>query len=144
MDDKLSSNIEDYLETIIMLSQKYRIVRVRDISKYMEVSMPSANSALKILKAKGLINQEKYGYVELTGRGHDIGKKIYDTHKFLINFLNKILDINITIAEEDACRMEHILSKETLKKLMSFAGFIESDKEAKKMLSKFKNIIRSK
>ena len=66
MGNKLSSNIEDYLEVIATLGSRNKIVRVKDISQEMGVSMPSVHSALHVLKDEGLINHEKYGYVELT------------------------------------------------------------------------------
>lgn len=135
----LSSNIEDYLEGVVILDNKNRVVRIRDISRKMGVSMPSVNKAMKILSKDGLVNHEKYGYVELTRRGRTVGNKIYGSHRTLIEFLTKILNVSPEIAEKDACKMEHTISRNTLRKLIAFVEFAETYPNSKK--SKwFKNL----
>jgi len=123
---KLSSNIEDYLETIIMLHRKNRIVRSRDISGKMGVSMPSVCAAIKVLAEKGLVDHEKYGYIELTKEGKISGRKIYDSHKILITFLKEILNTDARTAEKDACKIEHGISGNTVKRLIAFVKFVET------------------
>jgi len=123
---KLSSNIEDYLETIIMLHRKNKVVRTGDISRKMGVSMPSVCSAVKVLSEKGLVNHEKYGYIEPTKEGKISGGKIYDSHKILIRFLKEILNTDARTAEEDACRIEHGISGNTVKRLIAFVKFVET------------------
>jgi len=123
---RLSSHIEDYLETIIMLDKEKRIVRVRDISGRMRVSMPSVCAAIKVLTEKGLVDHEKYGYVELTEQGRTLGEKIYDSHRILVRFLKEILNTNVRSAEREACRIEHGISRNTIKKLVAFVKFVEN------------------
>jgi len=123
---KLSSNIEDYLETIIMLHRKNRVVRTRDISRKMGVTMPSVCAAVKVLAEKGLVNHEKYGYIDLTKKGKISGRKIYHSHKILIRFLREILNTDARTAEEDACRIEHGISGNTVKRLIAFVKFVET------------------
>lgn len=139
MENQLSPNIEDYLETIVMLSNENKAVRVKDIARKMEVSMPSVHSALCVLKNQKLINHERYGYVELTEKGEIIGNKIYSTHKKLTEFLTKVLNIENTIAETDACKLEHIISSQTLRKLIAFLEFLEMYRGSrnKDLISKF-------
>lgn len=120
MKKKLSPNMEDYLEAITLLSKKDNVVRVRDISKKLGVSKPSVHSALHTLKDNGYITHDHYGYVRLTKKGKTAGEDIYNTHQILIKFLTKILNVNRKTAKEDACKIEHNLSKETLKKLVKF------------------------
>ena len=124
--EKLSSSIEDYLESILVLSQKNKAVRVKDISGRMKVSMPSVHQALHVLMDEGLINHENYGYIELTDKGRQAGKKIYRRHKMLTKFFTEILDVPFSNAEEDACKIEHDISSETLERLVSFIDFAES------------------
>lgn len=123
---KLTSNIEDYLEAIIMLQKKNKVVRVRDISRKMGLSMPSVCAAMKVLSNKGLVNHEKYGYVELTRQGANLGERIYDSHKILIKFLKEILNTDARTAEQDACRIEHGISGNTVKRLIAFVKFVET------------------
>ncbi|MFQ5867996.1 MAG: metal-dependent transcriptional regulator [bacterium] len=123
---KLTSNIEDYLETIIMLHRKDRIVRARDISRKMGVSMPSVCAAIKVLSKKGLVKHEKYGYVELTKQGEILGERIYDSHKILIKFLKEILNTDSRTAERDACKIEHGISSNAVNRLIAFVKFVET------------------
>jgi len=123
---KLTSHIEDYLETIIMLHRKNRVVRVRDISRKMGLSMPSVCAAIKVLCKKGLVNHEKYGYIELTRQGETLGGKIYGSHKILIKFLKEILSTDSRTAEKDACKIEHGISGNTVKRLVAFVKFVET------------------
>jgi DtxR family Mn-dependent transcriptional regulator len=118
--EKLTSSIEDYLETITILSEKNKVVRVKDISNKMKVSKPSVHSALHFLKENGYIRQEPYGYITLTKKGKIAGENIYEVHKILIKFFTEILKVKRKTAEKDACNIEHYISSETLKKLIKF------------------------
>jgi len=137
---KLSSSAEDYLEAIYVLERKNGAVRVKDISARLKVSMPSVHQALHVLSETGLIRHENYGYIELTEKGRRRGKKIYRTHKMLTKFFNEILDVSIPQAEEDACKIEHDISSETLERLVAFIDFAESypHKEGPDWLKSFK------
>jgi DtxR family Mn-dependent transcriptional regulator len=123
---RLSTSLEDYLEAIYVLEQKNSVVRVKDISKMLKVSMPSVHQALHILMESDLIEHEKYGYVELTVKGRSTGKEIYNRHMMLLRFLNEILNIPLKTAKDDACRIEHSISQETLNKLVSFIDFVDT------------------
>ena len=122
VDKMLSSSSEDYIETIYLLESEQRVVRVKDIGEKLGVSLPSVNQALTVLKKKNLIEHEKYGYVELTGRGREIGEKIYNRHKVLLKFLTEILEIPREVAEEEACRIEHYIGNQTQQRLKDFIG----------------------
>jgi DtxR family Mn-dependent transcriptional regulator len=121
----LSTSLEDYLEAIYVLEQKARVVRVKDISKMLEVSMPSVHQALHILMESGLVNHEHYGDVELTAKGRNAGREIYNRHTMLTKFFDEVLGVPREIAEGDACRIEHNISQETLDRLVAFIDFAE-------------------
>jgi DtxR family Mn-dependent transcriptional regulator len=122
----LTSVMEDYLEAIFDLDQEKRVVRVKDIAKRMDVKMPTVSSMLKNLNNRGLVNYEKYEYVELTKDGADVGKEIRRRHEVLLKFLTEILNIEFKIADEEACKMEHTLSSTTLDSLTDFMEFIQA------------------
>jgi DtxR family transcriptional regulator, Mn-dependent transcriptional regulator len=121
-----TSVMEDYLEAIFDLGKEKRVVRVKDIAKRMDVKMPTVSSMLKTLNTRGLVNYEKYEYVELTKDGADIGKEIRRRHEVLLKFLTEILNIEFKIADEEACKMEHTLSPTTLDSLTDFMEFIQT------------------
>mgnify|MGYP000495353864 CR=1 FL=1 len=122
----LTTVMEDYLEAIFNLDKEKRFVRVKDIAKKMDVKMPTVTSMLKSLKERGLVNYEKYEYVELTRSGTSVGKEMRRRHKVLNKFLTEILRVQPEIADEEACRMEHTLSSHTLDSLIDFMEFIQT------------------
>jgi len=118
--------MEDYLEAIVVLKEKNKISRVRDISRLLNVEPPSVDSALNNLSKKGLIIHERYSYVELTPEGERLAEGVYKKHKMLIKFLTEILSVDPKTAAEDACKMEHSISPQTFKKLTKFIEFVET------------------
>ncbi|MBN2126514.1 MAG: metal-dependent transcriptional regulator [Deltaproteobacteria bacterium] len=122
----LTSVMEDYLEAIFDLDKEKRVVRVKDIAKRMDVKMPTVTSMLKTLNDRGLVNYEKYEYVELTKDGSDVGKEMRRRHEILLKFLTEILEIDFETADNEACSMEHALSYNTLDTLIDFMQFIQT------------------
>ena len=117
---KLTESTEDYLEAILLLSNETDVVRVKDISKKMSVKMPSVHMALHILEDNGFVIHHHYGHVELTDLGRKRASDIYATHQLLVGFLTEILKVPKEQAELDACKMEHVISKQTLSRLSEF------------------------
>ncbi|MBW1783430.1 MAG: metal-dependent transcriptional regulator [Deltaproteobacteria bacterium] len=122
----LTPTMEDYLEAIFNLGKEKRAVRVRDIAKRLGVKMPTVTNMLKTLNERGLIDYEKYEYLELTEQGADVGQEIDRRHHVLRSFLTDILGIDFDIADEEACKMEHAVSPSTLDEFVVFMEFIQS------------------
>jgi len=122
----ISPSLEDYLESIFVIKQKKQTVRVKDLARHLKVKAPSVVEVLRKLKEKNLIVHEYYGYIELTQEGINKAKAVYERHIMLKKFLYQILGIDEKIAETDACRIEHYLSKETLERIVKFINFIET------------------
>jgi DtxR family Mn-dependent transcriptional regulator len=122
----ITPTMEDYLEAIYNLSKEKRAVRVRDIAKKLDVKMPTVTNMLKTLSERGLIDYEKYEYLELTVKGSDVGQEIDQRHQIFRNFLTNILKIDYNQADEDACKMEHAVSPATLEAFVDFMEFIDS------------------
>ncbi|RLC39455.1 MAG: metal-dependent transcriptional regulator [Candidatus Coatesbacteria bacterium] len=124
MERKLTASLEDYLEAILKIRDEKGIVRVKDIAKALNVKTSSVVSAIKSLTDKGLVNHEHYGYTKLTREGEQVAEEVYRRHKILYKLLSEVLKIPYEIAENDACAMEHHLSKETLERITKLIGFI--------------------
>jgi len=122
---KLSSNMEDYLEAIIVI-QKNGVARVKNLAMFLDVKTSSVTSALNTLSRQGLVLHEKYGYAELTPQGEKLAKNVFKKHRTLVKFLTEVLSIHPKIAAEDACKMEHNLSPQTFRKLTKFIEFVET------------------
>ena len=110
----LTASLEDYLEIIYILQQGDSGVGITDISRELKISKPSVTKAIGILRSEDLVIQEKYGKITLTEKGVLAAEEVYKKHKILSKFINKVLGVNERTAEIDACKMEHVLSAETL------------------------------
>jgi len=121
----LSSNMEDYLETIAVLSRAHRVVRVKDIAKSLKVKMPSVTAALGKLSEQGLVNYVKYGYVDLTERGKAIADKVYSRHECLMDFFSEVLRMDAETADGEACRMEHHLAPQSCRQLYKLVEYFK-------------------
>ncbi|MDI9242643.1 metal-dependent transcriptional regulator [Fusibacillus kribbianus] len=109
---KVHESAENYLETILILSQKNGNVRSIDIANHLEFSKPSVSVAMKNLRSQGHILVDKDGYITLTESGLRIAETIYERHTLLSSWLIH-LGVSEETAMEDACRMEHVISAES-------------------------------
>ena len=103
---------EDYLEAILMIKKRSGNVRSIDVARELSFSKPSVSVAMKNLREKNNITVTKEGYIYLTDSGREIAEMIYERHELLTDWLTR-LGVDPKIAAEDACRMEHVISKES-------------------------------
>ena len=107
-----NESAENYLETIYMLSKQLPVVRSVDIANELGYKKSSISIAMKHLREKDHITVTDSGFITLTQSGKQIAEMIYERHEFLTQWLVS-LGVPEEIASEDACKMEHIISKET-------------------------------
>jgi len=131
--------MEDYLEGIVMLGREDEVVRVSQLSKKLKVKMPSVTSALKKLAERGLLEHEKYGYIKLTAEGQEVAREVFRRHRALTHFFVEILGMDRKTAEEDACKIEHVISPLGMERLIKFVEFIESCSSKRACLSEGKD-----
>lgn len=104
---------EMYLESIYMLVEKKQQVRSIDVADYMGYSKPSVSRAVGLLKKRGFILVDEDGYITLTEQGKKVAEDIFERHTILTKMLVSI-GVDEKTAAQDACRMEHIISEQTL------------------------------
>lgn len=140
----LTQSKEDYLEAILVISLEKKWVRVSDLADYLGVKMSSVAAGIRFLAENGLVNHEKYGYIELTREGVRVAKQVYARHKTLYKFLHDFLGLSEPVAWRDACRMEHVLDAKTMKRLLKFLEFIETCPEGEPLwLSNFHSFLKT-
>ena len=115
----LQESAEMYLETIYILSQKSNIVRSIDVAEYMGYSKPSVSRAVGLLKKGGYLNMAPDGLLSLTEEGVAHANKIFERHTVLSSLLQKI-GVSEETATKDACKIEHVISDETLSAIKKF------------------------
>ena len=121
-----TASMEDYLEAIANLGGGRKVVRVKQISEMLGVKMPSVTSALKKLSEQELVEHERYGHIKLTPEGDKVARDVIRRHEALTRFFAQALGINRETAEEDACKIEHVISPLSMERLAKFVEFIEA------------------
>ena len=109
---KSNESLENYLEAILMLGKKLPVVRAVDIANELGFKKSSVSIAMKNLREKKYITVMEQGYIFLTDEGKEIAEMIYERHEFLTKWLTS-LGVDGAVAAEDACRIEHVISKES-------------------------------
>ena len=109
---KIQQSAEDYLEAMLVIKEEHGSVRSVDVARHLGVTKPSVSNAVKRLKENGYITVDPHGQLGLTASGREIAERIYNRHKLLAAFLEKI-GVSEEQAEEDACKIEHVISHET-------------------------------
>ncbi len=109
---KNTESAENYLETILILSQKLPVVRSIDVATELGFKKSSVSVAMKNLREGGHIVMSDAGYITLTKTGKEIADMIYERHRLISSWLIT-LGVDEKVALEDACRIEHVISKES-------------------------------
>ena len=116
---KSNESSEDYLETILLLSRKLPVVRSVDIANELGFKKSSVSVAMKKLRERNHITVTDAGYIYLTEDGQALAENIYERHSVFTEFLTS-LGVAPDVAENDACRIEHILSEESYQAFKRF------------------------
>ena len=113
---KIHASGEDYLETILILHREMGMVRSVDVARHMDVSKPSVCHAVAVLQEGGFLAVDGDHFLHLTEQGRIIAEKIYERHRF---FTDRLIEAGVDpkTAESDACRIEHVISDETFRRL---------------------------
>jgi DtxR family transcriptional regulator, Mn-dependent transcriptional regulator len=124
VEHELSESLENYLEVILNLERTQKVARAKEIAERLQIQPGSVTGALKNLAEKGFINYEPYSFITLTAKGRKWAQEITYRHQTLNNFFLNVLQIDPATAEETACRMEHVIDKKTIDRLVRFIDYI--------------------
>ncbi|MFR6537642.1 MAG: metal-dependent transcriptional regulator [Lachnospiraceae bacterium] len=115
----INESAENYLETILILSKKLPVVRAVDIANELDFKKSSVSIAMKNLREKEQITVTDAGYIYLTDAGREIAEMIYERHEMISKAL-MALGVPQETATEDACRIEHVISKESFEAVKKY------------------------
>jgi len=124
---ELSSSLEDYLESILTLQEKYTVARVKDIADVLDVKRSSVTIALRALSEKGLVNYSPYSVITLTAEGYESASAVRNRHNLLTNLFVDLFQIEPIEAEECACRMEHGMNQSVYRKTRAFLEVLREE-----------------
>ena len=119
-DKKLYASGEDYLEAVLVLQKERGMVRSVDVARHMDVSKPSVSHAVATLKDGGFLTMDDGFFLHLTDIGREVAEQIYEKHRF---FTERLIAAGVDprTAEADACRIEHVISEESFRRLKAVA-----------------------
>lgn len=119
---ELGKSLEDYLEAILILQHNSGEVFSVDVARYMGYSKPSVSHAVKLLRNKGCLNMKSDGSLHLTKEGQKIAESVYERHRF---FTEQLMEMGVSSqqAEQDACKIEHVISEESFQKFKDYKGW---------------------
>ena len=123
----IHESAEDYLESILILQEKTGQVRSIDIVNKLGFSKPSVSIAMKNLREKDQITVSEQGFIYLTESGREIAEMIYERHLLISSWLTK-LGVPEDIAVQDACRIEHVISRESFEAVKNYVSAHSSEK----------------
>lgn len=115
----INESVENYLETILILSKNSPKVRSIDVANELNFKKPSVSVAMKNLREKDYITMTSEGYINLTESGKKIANMVYEKHTFLSGWLEN-LGVDSKTAAEDACRIEHVISTESFEAIKKY------------------------
>ena len=119
---KIQQSAEDYLETILMLSKQKPMIRSIDIVNELGYSKPSICNAMKRLREKDYVSIDSSGVISLTEAGKKVAFDIYERHH-LLTAMFVDLGADAALAEENACRIEHVISSDLVEIIRAHLRF---------------------
>lgn len=133
---KMSPSLEQYIEAIAELLTQDKVCSVSDIADQVQVSRPAVSRAVRELSEKDLVSHKAYGYVDLTEKGHRIADMLTKRHEALYSFLKDVLQYDDDWADEEACRLEHQVDDDFVKRLNALAGVVKDHPQVAKAMRK--------
>ena len=117
---ELRASGEDYLEAVLVLQKQKGIVRSVDVARHLEVTKPSVCHAVATLRDGGFLTMDEGYFLHLTNVGREVAEQIYEKHRF---FTERLIAAGVDpeTAERDACRIEHVISEESFRRLKAVA-----------------------
>jgi DtxR family transcriptional regulator, Mn-dependent transcriptional regulator len=116
---------QEYIEVIRDLEKKNRVARVKDIARARGVTCANVSVAMSNLAKKELINHEQYGHIVLTASGRRLARNLDKRHMAIKKFLMDVLGLQAELAESEACKLEHVMSPESMHAIGNFLLFVD-------------------
>jgi DtxR family Mn-dependent transcriptional regulator len=127
---EVSHSMAHYLQAIASLKREKGYARVGDVADRLGVSKSGVTSMLRSLQARGLVDHERYGCVELTAGGWRCAERTQSNRKVLSVFFSDVLGLPEDVADVDSCMIEHLVSSQAMVRLLQLTSLLQSDDPA--------------
>lgn len=139
----LSHSMAHYLMAIDSLRNEYGYARATDVAEMLDVSRGAASMALSQLKKRGWVGEDPNRFLLLTEEGKKIANLVESNYIILSKFFETVLAVDGETAMGDACKMEHLMSLDTGRRLLWLMRYLLSDEELtasiRKRMTRFKD-----
>ncbi len=126
-----TANREDYIRALYILEERKHELKSTDLAHYLNVSKPSVSEMVRQLASEGMVSYKKYSKLKLTAKGRRIAQKLTLKHRLIELFLKNILKISLRNIHQEANRLEHAFSDESIAKLRTLLGNPKKDPHGK-------------
>jgi DtxR family Mn-dependent transcriptional regulator len=116
--------MEMYLKALCLLEERGGEVRAKDVASELGLTRPSVTKAIAQLVRLGYVDHDPYQKLALTPKGRTLARDVIQRHRLLREFLHRVLGVSAQTADQDACELEHVVSRETLDRLRDFLSFL--------------------
>ncbi|MCH2374691.1 MAG: metal-dependent transcriptional regulator [Planctomycetes bacterium] len=139
-ENKISHSMAHYLTTLHRLREKRGYARVSDVAEELDVKKGSVSGQIKHLKEKGLVIEDEKKHLQLTELGESFARQVLQNRSVFIALVRDVLGLSGELAETDACKIEHLLSRETSNQLLRLVKLLAADEtEAASVRAKLKD-----
>ena len=125
--NEVTHSMAHYLMAIRDLLTSRGYARATDVAEYLDITRASASVAIGGLRSKGLVEEDEKHFLKLTDHGQELVRTILTNRRLLIRFLRDVLMVDPTVAEEEACKTEHLLSSESGTRLFRLLRYLLAD-----------------
>jgi DtxR family Mn-dependent transcriptional regulator len=116
--------MEMYLKAVLVLEERKEVVRAKDLAEELGLSRPSVTKAVTTLAKLGYLTHQPYLHLALTPRGRQLARAVLRRHQVIQTFLVQVLGVDSQAADEEACELEHVMSRATVQRLTDFLAFL--------------------
>lgn len=120
--EKVSPRVEEYLEAIHRLEEKFGVAKTSSLAEVLHVALGTVTNTIENLEKQGLIIHVPYRGIKLTEKGRRIALEVLRKHRLSERLLTDILGVDWSKTHEVACKLEHSLPDEILKPLERILG----------------------
>ena len=124
-----SASHEHYLRAIYEVRSQRGYARLTDVAKELGVAPPTLSVALKGLESKGLVTHDDHRFLVLTERGERIAREVHHRFAVMHAFLKDVLGLDESVANGEACLLEHDVSAATTERLLDLVKLLREDLE---------------
>lgn len=119
-ENPITHSAAHHLLSVMKLKKSKGYARVSDVARDLNITTGSASTNLKNLKQRGLVTEDDHKHLSLSEEGEKLAEAVKERKRLSYSLLTEVLGVSSDQADIDSCKIEHLLSGETARKLQIF------------------------